>query len=54
MATTVRHVPHRLQPTLGRALMGGLLALAGLIAVVSIVVGGLLLLLARSASLASF
>lgn len=54
MASTVHRVPRRLQPTIGRAFVGGLLALVGLIGVVSIVVGGALLLLARSASLVSF
>jgi hypothetical protein len=54
MTSTVHRVHHRLQPTLGRAFVGGVLALAGLIGVVTIVVGGVLLLLARSASLVSF
>ena len=54
MTTSVHRTHPPMQPSIGRAFLGGMLALVLLCALVSAVVGGTLLLLARSVDLASF
>ncbi|HVH94787.1 MAG TPA: hypothetical protein VM688_07710 [Nocardioidaceae bacterium] len=54
MTTHVHSRTRSLEPALGRAFLGALFAMFWLTVLISLVLGGALLLLARSLSLASF